>query len=178
VSRLLLVRHAMPAHGPDLPPHEWVLRDDGLAAARGLAPHLPPGAYLVASEEPKAVQTLAPAGPVARDARFNEIERPDEPYGDGYRTARGAYVAGVDHPGWEPRVRVAERFDAGITDHLGRAGGRPLVVGTHGMAMTLWLSARIGVEDPAAFWADLRFPDVHAVDLDAGTVTRVPRRTA
>jgi broad specificity phosphatase PhoE len=173
VSRLLLVRHAMPAHGPDLPAHEWMLRYDGRGAARRLAPHLPAGACLVASAEPKAFQTLQPAGRVTRDARFNEIERPDEPYGAGFRTARRAYVTGADHPGWEPRVRVVERFGAGIADHLTHAGGRPLVVATHGMAMTLWLSARIGLDDPAAFWADLRFPDVHEVDLDAGTVSRL-----
>lgn len=173
MSRLLLVRHAVPAHGPDLPAHEWVLRDDGEAAARRLAPHLPAGAHLVASAEPKAYQTLEPAGPVTRDARFNEVERRAEPYGEGFLTLRRTYVDGADHPGWEPRVRVAERFDAGVADHLARAGDGTLVVATHGMAMTVWLTARIGLDDPATFWAGLRFPDAHLVDLVRRTAARV-----
>jgi broad specificity phosphatase PhoE len=172
VTCLILVRHAMPAFGPDVPPHEWRLRPDGVAAARRLAARLPAGAYLVASTEPKAWQTLRLAGPVSRDARFNEINR-DEPYQGDFRARREAYVAGAGHPGWEPRVRVAERFDAGITDHLTTAGERTLVVASHGMAMTVWLAARVGLDDPAAFWAGLRLPDALCVDLAAGTVTNL-----
>lgn len=41
------------------------------------------------------------------------------------------------------------------------------------MAMTVWLTARIGLPDPGAFWADLRFPDAHSVDLGAATITRL-----
>ena len=51
------------------------------------------------------------------------------------------------------------RFDAGIRHWRSEARGRPLVVATHGMAMTLWLTA-LGLEDPEAFWSDLRLPDV------------------
>ncbi len=169
----MLVRHAMPAYGPHLPAHEWTLRADGQAAATALVAHLPTGAHLVASAEPKAWQTLQPAGPVTRDPRFNEVERDGEPYGGDYRQLRLAYVAGTDHAGWEPRVRVVERFDAGIADHLARAGERTLVVASHGMAMTLWLSARVGLDDPTHFWTELSLPDAHLVDLAAGTVTRI-----
>jgi broad specificity phosphatase PhoE len=169
----MLVRHAMPAHGPHLPAHEWTLRADGEVAATALAAHLPAAAYLVASDEPKAWLTLQPAGPVTRDPRFREVQRDDEPYGAGFRQLRRAYVAGTDHAGWEPRVRVVERFDAGIADHLSRAGERTLVVAAHGMALTLWLSARVGLDDPAQFWAALSLPDAHLVDLAAGAVTRV-----
>ena len=63
-------------------------------------------------------------------------------------------------------------FDAGINDHWVRAAGRPLVVASHGMAMTLWLTARIGLDAPGAFWSSLRLPDVLAVDLVARTVAR------
>jgi hypothetical protein len=83
----------MPAHGAELPPHEWVLRPDGAAAARQLAARLPAGAHLVASAEPKAWQTLEPAGPLIRDPRLNEISR-DEPYGGDFRVRRRAYVDG------------------------------------------------------------------------------------
>jgi hypothetical protein len=51
-------------------------------------------------------------------------------------------------------------------------GGRA-VVATHGMAMTVWLTERIGLRDAGEFWAGLRFPDAHAVDLHRRTITRL-----
>ena len=169
---LILVRHAMPASGPRTPPHEWLLGDDGHAAARVLADALPVDSHLVASAEPKAWQTLEPSGRVVRDPRFNEIWR-TEPWEGNYRQLRRAYVEGVDHCDWEPRVQVAERFGSAIDEHCAIAADRPLVVATHGMAMTVWLTTRIGLPDPGAFWVDLRFPDAHHVDVTAGTITRL-----
>ena len=170
---LILVRHAMPALGPETPAHAWELSDAGHAAARQLAGSLPARPYLVASAEPKARQTLEAAGQVVCDERFNEIRRPEEPWEGDHRQVRRAYVGGVDHPGWEPRAQVAERFDGAVDEHLGIAWDRPLVVATHGMAMTVWLAARIGLPDPGGHWAGLRLSDAHRVDLASGTVTRI-----
>jgi broad specificity phosphatase PhoE len=169
---LLLVRHAMPAFGPDQPSDQWELSAEGHAAAAGLARRLPPGAHLVASEEPKAWQTLTPAGAVIRDARFNEVRRKGEPYDGNFRELRQSYVDGVDHPGWEQRAQVAARFESGVADHLAVAGTAPMVIASHGMAMTIWLTARIGLADPGAFWAELRLPDLLEVDLTARTSRR------
>lgn len=169
---LLLVRHAMPAYGPAVPPHEWTLSAEGWQAARRLIARLPSGARLVSSGEVKAWQTLGGDGAVTRDRRFDEVTRV-EPWEGDYRELRRAYVDGADHPGWEPRAEVAERFDAGITEQLALAGGHPLVVATHGMAMTVWMTARLGLDGSGDFWADLRFPDAHRVDLVAGAVERV-----
>ncbi|MGP3934676.1 histidine phosphatase family protein [Nonomuraea sp. KM88] len=168
---LLLVRHAMPAYGPALPSHEWTLSTEGRQAARRLVARLPEDACLVSSDEPKAWQTLGGDDAVTRDRRFNEVTRV-EPWQGDYRELRRAYVEGSDHVDWEPRAEVAGRFDAGLAEHLARAGGRPLVVATHGMAMTVWMTARLGLEGPGGFWADLRFPDALLVRLDSGTVQR------
>jgi broad specificity phosphatase PhoE len=164
----------MPAFGPDVPPDTWPLSDEGRAAARTLTAHLPANALLVASTEPKAYQTLADLGPVRRDARFGEVRREGEPWDGPFRELRRAYVDGADHPGWEPRSAVAARFDAGVREHLAAAVGRPLIVASHGMAMTVWLSTRLELADPGSFWAELRFPDALTVDLAAGSVTRLP----
>jgi broad specificity phosphatase PhoE len=169
---LILVRHAVPAHGPDTPPHEWRLGEDGRGAAEELVRQLPADAHLVASTEPKAAETLAPAGPVITDRRFNEVSRV-EAFSDDFSVLRRAYVEGADLPDWEPRDEVAQRFDDGVSAQISAADGHPLVVASHGMAMTLWLTARIGLGDPGRFWADLRFPDMHMVDLVAGTVARI-----
>ncbi|MGA5761764.1 histidine phosphatase family protein [Nonomuraea bangladeshensis] len=168
---LLLVRHAMPAYGPTVPSYEWALSTEGWQAAHRLIARLPKDARLVSSNEPKAWQTLGGDDAVVRDRRFDEVTRV-EPWEGDYRELRRAYVEGADHADWEPRAEVAKRFDAGITEHLALAGGRPLVVATHGMAMTVWVKTRLGLESAGDFWADLRFPDAHLVDLGAGTVER------
>jgi broad specificity phosphatase PhoE len=173
---LILVRHAMPAYEREIPPHEWPLSPEGVQAARRLVRHLPTGAFLAASDEPKAWQTLEPAGEVVRDARFGEVHRDWEPWGGPFRELRQAYVDGADHDGWESRVDVADRFDAAVADHLVRAAGRALVVASHGMAMTVWLTARVGLPAPGTFWASLHFPHAVAVDLAAGTVEPLAQR--
>jgi hypothetical protein len=50
---------------------------------------------------------------------------------------------------------------------------RTLIVGTHGLAMTIWLASRCRLEpDPAQFWAALRFPDLIEADLSHGVIRR------
>jgi hypothetical protein len=43
-------------------------------------------------------------------------------------------------------------------------------IASHGMAMTLWLSASLTLADPGQFWAELRFPDVLDVEPGASVV--------
>jgi broad specificity phosphatase PhoE len=163
---LLLVRHATPAYEESVAPELWPLSPDGQQAAREIT--LPDGAYCVASEELKAVQTLelaAPGTPVVRDARFNEVQRTGEPWEGTYRQLRYEYVTGVDHPGWEARDEVVARFTAAIRDHRTAAGERPLVVGTHGMVMTIWLTATEHLATPGTFWQALKLPHVLPVPL-------------
>lgn len=166
---LILVRHAMPVHGPEVPARDWVLSAEGQEAARELCARLPGAARVVASTEAKAIGTVASLGDVVSDTRFDEIAR-IEAYGGDFRSRRRAYVEGVDLVDWEPREDVVRRFGEGVAAY--RSGG-PLVIASHGMAMTLWLTATIGLADPGAFWEQLRFPDALAVDLDARTVDRL-----
>jgi broad specificity phosphatase PhoE len=170
---LVLVRHAMPAYAPEVAADEWCLSESGQAEAAELSKLLPAGAILAGSTEPKAYQTLEPAGTVLRDERFNEVRRQGEPWDGNHIELRRAYVDGVDHPGWEPRDQVARRFGSGIIDHLARAACRPLVVVSHGMAMTVWLTQQLDLPVPSDFWAALRFPDALAVDLRRRTITRL-----
>ena len=164
---VILVRHAMPAVRPEVPPEEWVSSDEGRAAARRLATLLPADAVLVASDEPKAAQTLPTA---VRDARFREVRR-QEAFSDDFAVARRSYVEGAPPAEWEPYESVVARFDSGVSDYT--VDGRPLAIATHGMAMTVWLTARISLADPGSFWAALRFPDAIEVDLSARTWRRL-----
>jgi len=171
---LFLVRHAMPDHRAETPAAGWELGEVGRRAAESLSHVLPTGALLVASPEPKARQTLEPGGPVTTDRRFREVDR-DEPYDGDFRARRHAYVIGTEHPGWEPHAEVIARFAAGVDFWLPRAGDQPLVIATHGMAMTLWLTT-VGLDDPGEFWSDLRFPDMFEVNPDTRPSVR-HRRT-
>ncbi|GGN87451.1 hypothetical protein GCM10010112_70100 [Actinoplanes lobatus] len=163
MSRILLVRHAMPEIDPGVPAELWRLSAAGRAAARELALLIQPGARFVSSPEPKAMETLAQiAGDtrVAVDSGFAEVRRPPAwTGGDVYRAAARAYLNGADHEGWEPRDQVVGRFAAAVDRHA--AAGGTLVIGTHGLAGTLWLASRHAVGWPAEqFWEALRFPDL------------------
>jgi broad specificity phosphatase PhoE len=173
---LILVRHAMPAASPDTSPSEWTLSPDGLRAARELRALLPLDARKIASTEPKAWQTLGDTSDVARDARFREIDRPVEAWSEDFRARRAEYVSGARYRGWEAHREVAERFAAGIEAHHPDAAVQPVVVATHGMAMTVWLVSigAVPPESAAEFWRGLRFPDCHLVDLATRTVRRWP----
>jgi broad specificity phosphatase PhoE len=172
VERLVLVRHAMPELVPDVPAERWHLGPGGRSAARALRRSMPGPAYFVASDEPKAVETLeelAGGHDVAVEPGFAEVHRPHL-WTDDYRATARAYVEGVRHDGWEPHDEVFARFESAVVRHAGlaTAQGRILVVGTHGLAPTVWLSRHIRLEpSPAQFWADLRFPDIVDVDLSA-----------
>lgn len=169
---LHLVRHAAPVAVPSTAQATWELSTAGAAAAADLCRHLPP-AHLVASEEPKAWQTLASVGAARRDGRLGEVRR-DEPWDDGFVARRRAYVSGVRQDGWELQEAVAARFGEAVRKHERLAGGRPLVVASHGMSMTVWLVAA-GVVDAAGagdFWKALRLPDCWRVDLSARGLVR------
>lgn len=168
----------MPAVDPAADPAKWKLGTEGRAAARALCTALrtalPPGALRLASDEPKAWQTLAPGGErgVIRDRRFGEVRR-NEPFSDDFRRLRREYLSGVDLKDWEPRQAVVVRFAAAVADARRLAGDRGLVIATHGMAMTLWLASEVGLDDPVRFWDDLRIPDLFRVELRARTAERV-----
>jgi len=190
-DRVMLIRHAMPDAGrsartsgrrtvggrdPEIvPARDWRLGDAGRAAAKALATALPPNAYLVASDEPKAIETVSLASggaTVAIDAGFAEVRRPDA-WTDAHRALAAAYVGGATHAGWELQASVVRRFDAAVARHheFATARHQVLVIGTHGMAMTLWLASRfVLAPDPVGFWAALAFPDVVVVDGDGNVV--------
>lgn len=173
---LLLVRHAMPDVDPATDPSTWPLSAEGMSASRLLARLIPADALLVASDEPKAWQTLDPdgSGDVRRDRRLGEIHR-TEAFSDDFRLARRRYVSGSPVAGWEQHADVARRFDAAVRDATAQAAGRDLVIASHGMAMTVWLSHAVSLADPGEFWQDMqqRFPDLLAVDLRARGVRRL-----
>ncbi|GLZ78808.1 hypothetical protein Afil01_36150 [Actinorhabdospora filicis] len=158
---ITLVRHAMPVVDPSVPAHTWGLSEQGRHAAAGL--RLPPGpCHHTASAEPKAAQTIHATRPHATvhiDPAFGEILRPHDPTltGEQHRAQAAAYLSGTDHPGWETRAQAITRFDDAVHRHATHPGH--LIIATHGMVMTLWLTTVLDLPDPVAYWRALAFPD-------------------
>jgi hypothetical protein len=89
--------------------------------------------------------------------------------GQVHRALAAAYLGGAAHAGWEPHSPVVRRLHAAVLRHLAIAStsSGAVVVGTHGIAMTIRLFARVRAGgDRVGFWATLEFPDVVFVDLE------------
>ena len=153
---MILVRHAKPIVDPSVAPAEWALAPGAHAAAAELGRHLR-GQTVVASTERKAIDTAAALGlgPVTTSAAFCEVDRPW--YDDAADMVRDAarWFAGETLAGWEPFADGVGRF--------GQSIGDADVVVTHGTVMTAWLMSLGLVDDPFAFWSDLRMPDAWEV---------------
>ena len=168
---ILLVRHAEPVTVPEVAPTRWRLSAAGRTDARALGPRLPFDGVWVSSTETKAHETLSCAGAgrveIRQDPGFDEVVR-DEPFDDGYVARRLAWVEGrLDerHAGWEAPHEVADRFEQAVSTYA--EAGTPLVVCSHGMAMTAWLRharGRLSQEEAGPFWSSLGFPDLVRVD--------------
>jgi len=177
MGRLFLVRHAKPLIDPTRHPSEWDLDPAGEPLLERLAtlPHWASARRIVSSGELKAFRTaeriaarhhLPPpetvsalgelhkgtfvpnhAETVARLFRF-----PDEPADDGWETASSALA----------------RFSGAVDGLIRSARGRDLIVVSHGIVLSLYLSRLRGQSrvDPAE-WAGIRMPDYCVVDTAA-----------
>ena len=167
-------------------PTDWCLDDEGRAAAALLADALEVGegiGALVSSTEPKAMET---ADAIAKrwgvevhpDPRLREAMRPW--IGPGYRAMAHRYLRGESYDGWEAHAEVAARTAGAVADAVAVADGAPVVVVTHGLALSVHLSDRLGAGfDPDTFWSCLAFPDAWALsesDLLHRPLPRAPLR--
>ncbi|GAB4197648.1 MAG: histidine phosphatase family protein [Roseiflexaceae bacterium] len=167
---LLLIRHAAPEVAEGQAPYRWPLSDEGRRAAGALAPRV--AAYhpvaLVASEEPKAIETAVIIGgqlglPVATAPGLHEHRRGPSPW-----LGRAAWEAQIARLFAEPETLVfgeetatqaLARFAAAVDRVLEDYPAGNVAVVAHGTVITLLMAARAGV-DPMPFWRALAMPDV------------------
>jgi broad specificity phosphatase PhoE len=169
-ARLILVKHAMPLIREDTPSKDWLLSEEGRAAAARLGERLKAfaPAAVVASTEPKARETGAIIAavlglPMSTDEGLVETRRATV----GWLTREGV-EAGIrnlfERPsevvyGEESADEAFHRFVAAIERHSGKT---PLVVACHGTVISLYLSRRSGYDAMDA-WHSLKLP--HALVL-------------
>jgi broad specificity phosphatase PhoE len=173
VPLITYVRHAMPVVEEGVDSTQWHLDDATRTHAQQWADRLEVGegiGRLTSSPEPKALETAAaiasrwPAD-VVTDDRLGEARRPW--IGTGYRAVAHRYLRGEQPDGWEPYASVAERMAAAVGDALRSAPGEPVIVVTHGLALSIHLGDRLGADfDRESFWSRLAFPDAWALDGD------------
>lgn len=182
VPPITYVRHAMAVPDDGVHPSSWHLDQAGRAAARAWADRLEIGAgigALVSSTEPKALETAEAIGErwsaqVGEDPRLREAVRPW--IGPGYRAIAHRYLRGEQPEGWEPHAEVADRMAAAVSDALARAVAGPVVVVSHGLALSVHLGHRLGADfDRESFWSRLAFPDAWALDPDEVLHRSLPR---
>ncbi len=80
------------------------------------------------------------------------------------------YLGGDAVEGWERRDDVIARLDALRADIN---PGERLVVVSHGVLLTTWLAHHGVLDDPFAFWSDLRTPDAWELDLEEKSLDRI-----
>lgn len=168
MSRLVLVKHAMPAIDEAKPARLWPLSDEGRAAAgrlaeklRALAP-----AHVCASSEPKAADTgrviaAALGAPIRLDEDLVETFRETVGW-----LPRAEVEAGIEELfrrpgdlvyGEETGDAAHARFDRGVQRALAASEGATTVIAAHGTVISLWVGRRLGV-DPMALWRRLPLP--------------------
>lgn len=174
MGRLFLVRHARPVVDPARPPSEWDLDPAGVPLLEQFAglPHWASACRIVSSAEPKASQTAAH---IAGRHRLP----PPETVGALGELRKGSFVANhaevvvrafrqPEKPaadGWETAADALARFSGAIDRLIESARGRDLVVVSHGIVLSLYLSrlqgqSRVDPDD----WARIRMPDYCVVD--------------
>lgn len=178
VSPITYVRHAMAVQADGVHPTLWHLDDVGRADAARMAERLevaPVIGRLVASTEPKALETAEAiaarwGSELITDERLREAVRPW--IGPGYRAIVHRYLRGDLPEGWEPHDDVASRMAEAVSDAVAAAKDRPVVLVSHGLALSLHLGERLGRDfDRESFWRSLAFPDAWALD-DTGVLHR------
>ena len=179
MAGLILVRHATPEVDPAVPSPDWGLteagRQDCVLLAHGLPNRL--AATLLASPERKTAETAKVIAVRRRLAveiapGLAEVERPWIDGDAGYTAAAERYLSGEALAGWEARDRVLIRFAAAIDRAATLARGGDVVAVTHGLAPSIFLEARCGIE-PVPFWRGLTMPDAWRLDLQSGALGRI-----
>jgi broad specificity phosphatase PhoE len=133
-------------------------------AAAHLVSTLPRRATFVASAERRCWESL-PGRTPRHDPRLNDVNRPGERWSSDFRRQRRRWVEGVPVEGWERHGHAAQRF-ADAVDAATAEGARDVVIVSHGMVLTNWLTA-IGAldrDEAGAFWELLTFPDCWTFD--------------
>jgi 2,3-bisphosphoglycerate-dependent phosphoglycerate mutase len=180
MSKLYIVRHAQVAVDPNSPAHLWPLSEAGKRAAEELAARENwDDVYRVYhSPEPKAEQT---AQIIAKRLKVGTAREEDlrELHADlGFLPAEqfharvAAYLSGYVDPAFENYDSAVARIDACVKRIAREAGGRSVVVVSHGRILTAFFSKLLGRRLTGEEWRSIKLPDLSVIDLATWKVER------
>jgi broad specificity phosphatase PhoE len=180
VTRLILVKHAMPLIDESRPPREWPISPEGLAASERLADKLA-GLRIgsvAASSEPKANDTGAAiaarlAVPMVTDSGLIEHHREAVPFlpRDEFNAIIGRLFDEPDRLiyGEETADQAHARFSAALDRQIAAAPAGALLVASHGTVISLWVSRRLRIA-PLPLWKALTLPSAVVLSEDGRSV--------
>jgi 2,3-bisphosphoglycerate-dependent phosphoglycerate mutase len=180
VAVVILVRNAMPVVQPGVHPVRWRLDELGRSAVASLGQALPDdlAGVLWSSHEARGQETAeqlidARGGglELRLDHDLREVGRPTA-WSSTYAEDLASYFRNGAGEGWEPATAVLTRVSDVVDRALREAGGAPVVVVTHGLALSLYVGATCGVR-PAGFLQSLLHPDAWLLDVEAGRLERL-----
>lgn len=105
------------------------------------------------------------------DPDLREVGRPTA-WSSTYAEDLAGYFRDGAGDGWEPATSVLSRVSGVVDRAVREASGLPVVVVTHGLALSLYVGASCGVR-PAGFLQSLMHPDAWLLDLEAGRLERL-----
>jgi broad specificity phosphatase PhoE len=170
-----LIRHAPVVPDPARPPDQWLLSETSEALVAALA-SLPAAARVerfFSSPEPKALGTariVAGARPIEAEPGLRELDRStagwlDTP--DGYASLVAEILCAPERSirGCEPAAEAQRRMVNAVERIVAGHRDRNVAIVSHGIALTLYLSALRGLALPDLdLWRRMRLPDLALVD--------------
>jgi broad specificity phosphatase PhoE len=181
MTRVVLIRHAMPQMEEGTPSADWKLSPEGIGAATALAAQLTRFRFagIACSPEPRAVGTATAMAqalklPVEIDDDLAETQRrtvgflPREQIEAGIRRLFEQPLEIVF--GEESANAAYARFAVAIERQAKKSTGDVAVV-THGTILSIYATRVARHADIYAFWKSLKLPD--AILLDGGSLTRL-----
>lgn len=168
VTRLILVKHAMPVIDQARPSKDWPISQEGEVMAARLAERLKGfvPAFVAASTEPKAADTgRIIAERLGAGLTFDPdlVETRRETVGWGTRAQVEAGIQALFRRpaevayGEESADAACARFAGALDRHRAAHPDEALIVACHGTVISLWVSRRLRT-DPMPLWRSLPLP--------------------
>lgn len=174
MTKLILVKHALPEIDAQVSSHRWVLSEEGRRRCDWLADELKAQgvSYLYASLEPKALETAALVAlrtGLAIEPRAGLHENDRTGFGFvGQNELKRRFQVFFDQParltiGTETAEGAFQRFAAAVRDILSAARDQDTAIVTHGTVLALFVAHHNSIA-PFDLWASLDLPSYVVVD--------------
>jgi broad specificity phosphatase PhoE len=174
-KKLILIKHAMPAILPEVPPSQWQLSEQGQQSCSWLAEKLAAWqpTQIISSIELKAQQTAhnvaATLGlPVSTwpDLHEHERQRSDYTSQADFQASIKRFFAAPEELvfGCETARQAQQRFSTTVQKLLETYPDQTLAVVAHGTVITLFV-AQTNLFEPFGFWNKLTLPSMVVLSL-------------